>query len=264
MERKPFNPRSDVRVVHLADCPHAKEPCDQYDLTALKGFVDHWDAMQRLEKVYKQIASCGKCLGAVAGYPTWGLEDKGPVSTDIKEPDETDMPPPPCPTNSGLGNNPPPQNLLAQANAGDAKACYDIAGWYEKQGDEVRKFEWNHKAAILGHKHAKFIVAFYYLEGIGTKQNLAASAIWHKKSAQGGFDVAQYNLGLMYIRGTGVTHNPHKAKYWLELAAQQGNEDAIKYLKDNAEAFKKSSDPNYRPTKSDEPVGIKKLKWRLF
>jgi TPR repeat protein len=51
------------------------------------------------------------------------------------------------------------------------------------------------------------------------------------KSAERGNVLAQYNLGLMYFNSDNVTQSYVKAAKWFRKAAEQGEEQAIKMLK---------------------------------
>jgi hypothetical protein len=56
---------------------------------------------------------------------------------------------------------------------------------------------------------------------------------WRPLAEQGLAD-AQTNLGLMYEYGEGVPKDYVQAYMWLNLAAAQGEEDAVKGLRDQA------------------------------
>ncbi len=70
-----------------------------------------------------------------------------------------------------------------------------------------------------------------YLEGSGTKENLAAGIGWLRKAARKGDAKAQYNLGMAYRDGTGVAENVRLAQSWLSKAAKQDHKKASAALR---------------------------------
>lgn len=88
--------------------------------------------------------------------------------------------------------------LVAQANAGDAKA-----------------------ALALGLK---------YVDATGVSANESEAARWLLKAAQAGMPVAQYRLGTLYERGRGVEPDQNQAIHWYGEAAKRGNRKAMHNL----------------------------------
>ena len=84
-------------------------------------------------------------------------------------------------------------DLIAQAQAGDAKAPYTLG--------------------------------YDYYNGTGTPQDFAQAAVWWRKSADQGFAYAQNNLGVLYNSGKGVPQSFSEAYFWQNLAAAGANGD---------------------------------------
>ncbi|MBT1155835.1 SEL1-like repeat protein [Aminobacter anthyllidis] len=91
-----------------------------------------------------------------------------------------------------------PEALRQAANAGDAKALYEMGS--------------------------------RYAEARGANADMKAASQWYEKAAELGFAPAQYRIGNMYEKGTGVERDAIKAKTWYQLAAAQGNASAMHNL----------------------------------
>ncbi|MBB6468957.1 localization factor PodJL [Aminobacter lissarensis] len=91
-----------------------------------------------------------------------------------------------------------PEALRQAANAGDAKALYEMGS--------------------------------RYAEARGANADMKAASQWYEKAAELGFAPAQYRIGNMYEKGTGVERDAIKAKTWYQLAAAQGNANAMHNL----------------------------------
>ncbi len=124
--------------------------------------------------------------------------------------------------------------LLAQAEASDAQAMFDVAQAYRK-GDGVtlnleKAFEWYQKAANLGHAQAMSNLGVCYGFGKGVAQNDARAVQWYKKAAKSGRAQAMYNLGFRYGSGKGVAQNDARAVKWYKKAAKLGHAKAMNNL----------------------------------
>ena len=124
--------------------------------------------------------------------------------------------------------------LLAQAEAGDAEAQYQVGQCYY-HGEGVEKnlkeaVKWCQKAAKQEYAEAQFLLGSYYCQGIGIVQNCEKAFEWWEKAAKQGIAGAQFNVGLCYDTGEGVEKNEEKALYWLEKAKEQKFERATDYL----------------------------------
>lgn len=85
-------------------------------------------------------------------------------------------------------------------------------------------------AANAGDAKALFEIGSRYAEARGTSADMKAAAQWYEKSAELGFAPAQYRIGNMYEKGIGVDRDAVKAKTWYQLAAAQGNASAMHNL----------------------------------
>jgi localization factor PodJL len=86
------------------------------------------------------------------------------------------------------------------------------------------------QAAAQGDARAQFAIAFRYVEGNGTPQNLTEAARWLERAASAGLALAQYRLAVMYERGQGVTKDLGRARSWYQAAAEKGNIKAMHNL----------------------------------
>ncbi len=98
----------------------------------------------------------------------------------------------PAPTEAG------PAALREAANAGDAKAMFEIGRRYD--------------------------------DGRGVAADAAQAAVWYERAAEGGLAPAQYRIGNAYEKGLGVERDVEKAKQWYRSAADQGNASAMHNL----------------------------------
>jgi localization factor PodJL len=86
------------------------------------------------------------------------------------------------------------------------------------------------EAAQAGDAKAMFEVATNYAEGRGMNANMAEAAKWYEQAAELGFAPAQYRIGNLYEKGLGVERDIAKSKTWYQLAANQGNASAMHNL----------------------------------
>ena len=150
-----------------------------------------------------------------------------PAATDLPQ-----MPPKPQPVATWPTlPNPALQSLLAQAEAGDATAQYNLGNAYYNGDtgtvdyDQARR--WWIKAAARQDKVAQYNLGTLYDEGRGVVQDHRIAAQWYTAAAQQDYAFAQYNLGNLYRDGKGVPQNAYIARDWQEKAAAQGDSDAM-------------------------------------
>ncbi|WP_018426440.1 SEL1-like repeat protein [Hoeflea sp. 108] len=86
------------------------------------------------------------------------------------------------------------------------------------------------QAANAGDAKALFEIGSRYAEGRGTQADMKAASQWYEKAAELGFAPAQYRIGNMFEKGLGVDRDAAKAKTWYQLAAAQGNASAMHNL----------------------------------
>ena len=100
-----------------------------------------------------------------------------------------------------------------------------------KQSDK-KAIELYEMAAKRGNATAQGTLGQFYLQGIhGLTQSSTRAIAFYTLAAEQGHVVAQYNLGLMYAEGNGIETSDSKARELWTKAAAQGNENAIKGLK---------------------------------
>ncbi|MCK4837556.1 MAG: sel1 repeat family protein [Desulfobulbaceae bacterium] len=120
--------------------------------------------------------------------------------------------------------------VLKSAEAGDAKAQYKLAKFYE-QGTGVpqsmtKAFTWYKNAASQSHVEAQFKTAGNYALGTGTAKSLAEAVKWYRMAAKQGHLAAQYELGFIYETGAGVKRDYGIAVKLYAEVASKGNAGA--------------------------------------
>jgi localization factor PodJL len=100
------------------------------------------------------------------------------------------------------------------------------------------------QAAGQGDARAQFAIAFRYVEGHGTSQNLTEAARWFERAASAGLAPAQYRLAVMYERGQGAAKDLGRARSWYQAAAEKGNVKAMHNLAVSVSG-RQSGTPNY-------------------
>ena len=138
--------------------------------------------------------------------------------------------------------------LAKKAEAGDAKAQYDLGRYYESYARENRlisnetkqimKFMlqraafWYAKAAEQGNMGAQYNLGRYYeweYEKDGTKDYEKAIK-WYTKAEEQGDERSQARLGFCYFWGHGVKQDLKEAVKWYTKSAEQGDVKAQCYL----------------------------------
>lgn len=97
----------------------------------------------------------------------------------------------------------------AAAEAGDPYACFTLGIWYYQgrgglNPDPKRSFDFQLKAAQIGHPAAMFNVGTACLTGDGVDKDAAMAADWLHKAANHKILEANLNLAKMYSEGEGV------------------------------------------------------------
>ena len=120
--------------------------------------------------------------------------------------------------------------LVKQAESGDAKAQFDLAGAYFKgEGipkDDVEAVRWLRKSAEQGYAKAESNLGVMYVTGQGVAKDEAEAVRWLRKAAEQGDAKAQHRLGLMYAYGKGIPKDDVEAVRWYRKAAEQGDAGA--------------------------------------
>lgn len=120
---------------------------------------------------------------------------------------------------------------------GNGEAWYTIGNFYMEglgvNSDIKKAFEYWLKGADCGDVNAMTMVGIVYSEGLGVVDIDVYKAFkYYKMSAELGCSTAQWHLGRCYQRGIGVGKNLTEAKKWFQLSAEQGEDRAIKSLKE--------------------------------
>ena len=121
---------------------------------------------------------------------------------------------------------PPIDATTSLAVDGSVDAQFDLAIFYDNDGDPAEAAKWYEKAAQLGNVEAQRIIAMRYSRGEGVNRDMGMAAYWFQQAALAGSASAQYNLAVLYHKGDGADQNTEQALYWLEQAAAQGHEKA--------------------------------------
>jgi hypothetical protein len=126
--------------------------------------------------------------------------------------------------------DPTPERYLADAEAGNAEAQYQM-GLVYNQGRVVAQdfgesLKWWRLAAEQGHVGALMLVGISYYKGLGVPPDLAEAVRWYRRAAEQGSADAQSIVGSMYGDGNGIPQDHTEAAKWWQLAAEQGHPGA--------------------------------------
>jgi localization factor PodJL len=160
----------------------------------------------------------------------------------------------------------PNENLVGQAESGDAAAQFDLAVRYAEGGAGPRNYElaaqWYEKAAQQGLAVAEYRLGSLYEKGLGVgkdmqrakdlyqraaekgntramhnlgvlaaeggKPNYTSAALWFGKAAEYGIRDSQYNLAVLLARGLGLPKDLVKSYTWFAIVAAAGDADAAR------------------------------------
>jgi len=166
----------------------------------------------------------------------------------------------------------PNENLVGQAESGDAAAQFDLAVRYAEGGAGPRNYElaaqWYEKAAQQGLAVAEYRLGSLYEKGLGVgkdmqrakdlyqraaekgntramhnlgvlaaeggKPNYTSAALWFGKAAEYGIHDSQYNLAVLLARGLGLPKDLVKSYTWFAIVAAAGDADAARKRDDVA------------------------------
>lgn len=127
--------------------------------------------------------------------------------------------------------------LKADAEAGDAKAQYDLAMHYAENErgpiNEANASFWLEKSANQGYAPAQHILGAMTVLGLGfdnniydTRKNVELGVSLLRKAAEQGYARAQGTLGDIYTKGLGVPKDATEGVRWYQKAAGQGDVEA--------------------------------------
>jgi hypothetical protein len=91
-------------------------------------------------------------------------------------------------------------DCLKEANAGDAKAQYQLAEMYGTSGDRNTAFTWYTKSAENGYIKAQNILGFLYYWGLSVDRDVEKAFEWYKKAAEQGDKEAIETLNKIMIK----------------------------------------------------------------
>jgi len=78
--------------------------------------------------------------------------------------------------------------LLKKANAGDAKAQFDLASAYSQgvgvEKDPAKGLEWLRKSASQGYAGAEVVLGYFYQKGMQIQQDPSEAAKWYRRAAK--------------------------------------------------------------------------------
>lgn len=138
----------------------------------------------------------------------------------------------------------PASSWRRSAEAGDARAQYELGGCYENgEGagiDRTESVRWYRMSAQGGYAPAQFIMGYFCQEDFRLEHDSGEIIRWYRQAAAQGYAKAQYNLGYYYARGQfevfrslpggarassmiGIPKNPVEAVKWYRMAAEQGH-----------------------------------------
>lgn len=112
------------------------------------------------------------------------------------------------------------KEYLSQAQRGDVEAMHVIASEYQDANMVDSAIYWYTKAAQAGNVFAQSALGQIYDEM--EIPDFEKAAYWYEKAAVQGYNWAQYRLGYFYLNGLGVKQNDKLAEKWLKEAAEQG------------------------------------------
>ena len=120
------------------------------------------------------------------------------------------------------------EELATQANAGDAKSCYEYGVRLLLGKDAARNhreaFRWLLLAAEKGNVRAAAAVGACYANGLGTRPDSRNARKWYRKAAEAGHMHAQLELGEHYMNKS--PRDAREAVTYIRYAAMQGSAEA--------------------------------------
>jgi TPR repeat protein len=212
-------------AVDVEDCPQEEEDKEDCPICT--------DALPKLSHQFVRMACCGKglhtkCNKDLVSNKSMTLEQKNTCLM--------------CRAKLvARGSKEEIERLRGWVEKGKAWAMCLLGDRYKdgvgvKQSDK-KMIELYEMAAKKGHAAAQYNLGVGYERGMhGLTQSSERSIEWYTLAANQGHLDAQFNLGAMYANGTGIVKSYSKARKWWTKAAAQGDEDAIKYLKELDEA----------------------------
>lgn len=121
--------------------------------------------------------------------------------------------------------------LSERAEAGDAKAMYDLARLHDMGYDTIpidsaRSSALYILSAQQGYAPAMNYLGFRYYNGDYLSQNVDSALYWIRKAAENGDKTAAANLGYLLTESDILPHNETEAVKWLDIASKAGVPEA--------------------------------------
>ncbi|MGA7799570.1 MAG: tetratricopeptide repeat protein, partial [Gammaproteobacteria bacterium] len=85
---------------------------------------------------------------------------------------------------------------------------------------------WLHKAAVLGHPRAQYMLGLLYSHGWGVPKSDGKALHWFAAAARNGYVQAMFHLGWMYHKGDVVPRDYAAGMRFMGRAARRGMADA--------------------------------------
>ena len=111
-------------------------------------------------------------------------------------------------------------SLKAAAESGNKEAQNDLGGYYFENQEFEKAFEWFQKSAEQDYIHAYHNLGICYINGIGTKQDVAKAVENYTKAAEKGNGNAALTLGYLYKDQLLECFDSQKSIHWFEQAAK--------------------------------------------
>ncbi len=124
------------------------------------------------------------------------------------------------------------EDLLIQANKGNASAQYWLGLKYFVLKDYSQSVYWYRKAADQGWSIAYSSLGECYEWGYGVEKDMGQAVFWYRKAASNGEVTSMYRLGRCYFEGLGVDKNYESAVFWFRRGADSGDPTAQRSLGD--------------------------------
>ena len=111
-------------------------------------------------------------------------------------------------------------SLKEAAKSGNKEAQNDLGGYYFENQEFEEAFEWFQKSAEQDYIHAYHNLGICYVNGIGTKQDVAKAIENYTKAAEKGNGNAALTLGYLYKDQLLECFDSQKSIHWFEQAAK--------------------------------------------